>query len=137
MLEYLVEIECFYPSVTINSLCREKRSGFNFYLSGNVKYFLSLFNMKYRKNFVVSLYSRYSLYLWLFCLTSLSNIKSAESVFYTGKTDHSKNEMNRLNGKMTPRAAAIKCELDEECAGFTYHGPKTLWDEYEFQVTFY
>ena len=56
---------------------------------------------------------------------------------FTGRVDHSINEMTRLNGRMTPREAAIKCELDDECAGFTYHGPKTLPDDHTFQVTFY
>ena len=56
---------------------------------------------------------------------------------FTGRVDHSVNEMNRLNGRMTLREAAIKCELDDECAGFTYHGPKSLPDDHEFQMTFY
>ena len=55
----------------------------------------------------------------------------------TGRVDHSVNEMDRLNGRMTPREAAIKCELDDECAGFTYHGPKSLPDDHKFQITFY
>ena len=56
---------------------------------------------------------------------------------FTGRVDHSDNEMDRLNGRMSPREAVIKCELDDECAGFTYHGPKTLWDDHIFQITFY
>ena len=82
-------------------------------------------------------HSYYKIILCLFYISYLNKIKVVENAFYTGKTDHSINEMNRLNGRMTPREAAIKCEIDDECAGFTYHGPKTLLDEHEFQVTFY
>ena len=75
----------------------------------------------------------------LFIVSSaiLNEIDSADGVFYTGRVDHSLNEMNRLNGRMTPRKAAVICELDDECGGFTYHGPKTLWDGHMFQITFY
>ena len=82
-------------------------------------------------------YSLYEVCVYLFWFVSIIGIITVESVFYIGKTDHSINEMNRLNGRMTPREAVIKCELDDECAGFTYHGPKTIWDDHTFQVTFY
>ena len=83
------------------------------------------------------IYSCTKTFLWLYVLHSFCEIRNVDSAFHTGRTDHSVNEMNRLNGRMTPREAVMKCELDDECAGFTYHGPKTLWDEHKFQVTFY
>ena len=64
-------------------------------------------------------------------------VLSVVGPFYVGKTDHCINEMGRLNGRMSPREAVIKCESDEECAGFTYHGPKNLVDGYTYQITFY
>ena len=79
----------------------------------------------------------YKIFIWFLFVTSFIKIQNVDSLFYTGRTDHSINEMNRLNGRMTAREAVIKCELDDECAGFTYHGPKTLWDGHVFQVTFY
>ena len=71
--------------------------------------------------------------LLLVCLI----VNNAMCELFTGRVDHSVNEMIRLNGRMTLREAAIKCELDDECAGFTYHGPKSLPDDHEFQMTFY
>ena len=84
-----------------------------------------------------SIYSITNIVLWFYCLVSFHEMKNVECAFYTGRTDHSINEMNRLNGRMTAREAVMKCELDDECAGFTYHGPKSLWDGHKFQVTFY
>ena len=75
--------------------------------------------------------------VYLFWILFLCYISTIESTFYVGKTDHSINEMTRLNGRMTPREAVLKCELDDECAGFTYHGPKSLPDDHKFQITFY
>ena len=94
-------------------------------------------NMEYKQYLKDAFYSYYKIFLCLLYISYVNKIIVVESAFYTGKTDHSLNEMNRLNGRMTPREAAIKCELDDECAGFTYHGPKTLWDGHQFQVTFY
>ena len=85
----------------------------------------------------VKWFSYYKTLLKFFGIVLFTQIQNVESLFYTGRTDHSINEMDRLNGRMTAREAVIKCELDEECAGFTYHGPKTLWDRHVFQVTFY
>jgi hypothetical protein len=93
--------------------------------------------MEYKQYLKDAFYSYYKVLLCLFYISYVNKIKVVESAFYTGKTDHSINEMDRLNGRMTPREAAIKCELEDECAGFTYHGPKTLWDVHQFQVTFY
>ena len=74
--------------------------------------------------------------LWLFLMV-IYVFNNVVCELFTGRVDHSINEMNRLNGRMTPREAAIKCELDDECAGFTYHGPKSLPDDHKFQITFY
>ena len=93
--------------------------------------------MEYKLYLKDAFYSSYKIVLCLFYISYVNKIKVVESAFYTGKTDHSINEMDRLNGRMSPREAAIKCELEDECAGFTYHGPKTLWDGHQFQVTFY
>ena len=82
-------------------------------------------------------YSSSDVYVCLFWILFLNDILWMESAFYVGKTDHSINEMQRLNGRMTPREAVIRCELDDECAGFTYHGPKTMRDHHSFQITFY
>ena len=84
---------------------------------------------------ILSLFRPY--FAMLFLSTIIFNVINVGGVFYTGRTDFCINEMNRLHGRMTAREAAMKCELDEECAGFTYHGPKSLWDGHEFQMTFY
>ena len=99
--------------------------------------YLQRFNMKSKNNLKLSWFSYSNIFGLFFFATSFDKIINVNSEFYTGRTDHSINEMNRLNGRMTPREAVIKCELDNECAGFTYHGPKRLWDRHEFQITFY
>ena len=93
--------------------------------------------MERNRRFVKRYNSLYEIYLYIFWLVFSLDITSIENDFIIGKTDHSINEMDRLNGRMSPREAVIKCELDDECAGFTYHGPKTLWDDHIFQITFY
>ena len=82
-------------------------------------------------------YTDYKVYKWLVIFIAMIETGNIQCIFYTGRTDQSINEMDRLNGRMTPRQAAVKCELDDECAGFTYHGPKTLLDGHIFHITFY
>ena len=45
-------------------------------------------------------------------------------------------EISRLNGFMTVRSAILICEIDNDCAGFTYKGP--IWDlESQYKIYFF
>ena len=47
-------------------------------------------------------------------------------VFFPGRVLYAENEYPELSGRMTPRAAVAKCEIDSECAGFTFLGTRDL-----------
>lgn len=53
-------------------------------------------------------------------------VLEVDCAFYVGRIEQGINELIRLNGRMTGRQAILKCELDRQCAGFSYQGP--VWD---------
>ncbi len=44
------------------------------------------------------------------------------ATFFPGRIMYANNEYPELGGRMRPRLAAIRCESDPECAGFTFMG---------------
>ena len=63
------------------------------------------------------LYLLFSLFLFLY---------PATAIFRVGRIMHSENEYREISGRMTVRKAAILCEMDLECAGFTYLGSREM-----------
>ena len=53
-------------------------------------------------------------------------VRLCASVFYPGKIIYSDSEYPQLSGQMTLREAVLKCEIDLECAGFTFMGTMEL-----------
>ena len=65
--------------------------------------------MERNRRVVKRYYSLYEIYMYIFWVAFSTEITSIENDFIIGKTDHSINEMDRLNGRMSPREAVIKC----------------------------